>query len=81
MATESDPNSQELSAEKIQELVQACVEAKSHAYAPYSNFKVGAALLTKEGKVFLGKRSVFAQASAHVVKGGRGRGVLAQPHP
>jgi len=29
-------------------------EAAKKAYAPYSKFKVGAALLTKEGKVFTG---------------------------
>lgn len=36
------------------ELVKLALEARESAYAPYSNFKVGAALLTKKGKVFLG---------------------------
>lgn len=35
-------------------LVQMAYEAMEFAYAPYSNFKVGAALLTKSGKVFTG---------------------------
>jgi cytidine deaminase len=34
------------------ELVQRAVEAKSHAYAPYSRFRVGAALLTDDGSIF-----------------------------
>ncbi len=36
------------------ELVKAAMEAKEHAYVPYSHFRVGAALLTKEGKVYQG---------------------------
>ena len=37
-----------------EELVKKAVEARKLSYSPYSNFKVGAALLTKDGKVFLG---------------------------
>ncbi len=36
------------------ELVNLAIEAREHAYAPYSNFAVGAALLTKGGKVYQG---------------------------
>lgn len=36
------------------ELVQAAIEARKMAYTPYSGFQVGAALLTKEGKVYRG---------------------------
>ncbi len=36
------------------ELVAKAIEARSLSYSPYSKFKVGAALLTKDGKVFLG---------------------------
>ncbi|MCT4605267.1 MAG: cytidine deaminase [Marinisporobacter sp.] len=36
------------------ELFQEAVKAKEYAYAPYSKFKVGAALLTKDGKVYTG---------------------------
>lgn len=35
-------------------LVKLAYEAAENAYAPYSNFKVGAALLTKSGKVYTG---------------------------
>ncbi len=38
----------------IQKLVALAFEAKSRSYSPYSNFAVGAALLTKSGKVYLG---------------------------
>lgn len=36
------------------ELVLLAIEARERAYVPYSNFSVGAALLTKEGKVYQG---------------------------
>lgn len=36
------------------ELVQQAIEAKSKAMPTYSHFQVGAALLSKSGKVFLG---------------------------
>lgn len=39
---------------KKEELVQKAVEARSLSYSPYSRFKVGAALLTKDGQVFVG---------------------------
>lgn len=37
-----------------EELLKLAFEAREMAYAPYSNWKVGAALLTKEGKVYKG---------------------------
>jgi cytidine deaminase len=37
-----------------EQLVQAALSARQAAYAPYSQFKVGAAVLTKDGKVFQG---------------------------
>ncbi len=36
------------------ELIKKAFEAKEYAYAPYSNFRVGAAVLTKSGKIFTG---------------------------
>ena len=35
-------------------LVQKAEEARKLSYSPYSHFAVGAAVLTKDGKVFLG---------------------------
>jgi len=35
-------------------LAHKAVEAKANALPPYSNFHVGAALLTKDNKVYLG---------------------------
>ena len=35
-------------------LIQSAMEGLKYAYAPYSRFKVGAALLTKSGRIFTG---------------------------
>ena len=35
-------------------IIEQAIEARSLAYAPYSHFQVGAALLTKQGKVYKG---------------------------
>lgn len=37
-----------------QNLIAAACEVRHSAYAPYSNFPVGAALLTKDGRIFTG---------------------------
>ena len=36
------------------ELIEQAYQARENAYAPYSHFQVGAALLTKSGKVYTG---------------------------
>ena len=37
-----------------EELIKIAFAARNYAYAPYSHFKVGAALLTKSGRVYTG---------------------------
>jgi len=36
------------------ELIRLAIDARKFSYSPYSNFKVGAALLTKTGKIYTG---------------------------
>jgi cytidine deaminase len=43
-----------VSAKQNQRLLQAARKAMKHAHAPYSQFKVGAAMLTSKGEVFTG---------------------------
>ena len=44
----------EVCEQNIQSLYKEAQKAKEKAYAPYSNFKVGAALLLENGEVFTG---------------------------
>jgi len=37
-----------------EQLVQAALAARTHAYAPYSNYQVGAAILAADGQIFTG---------------------------
>jgi cytidine deaminase len=43
-----------LNDEEKQSLIKLANEARRHAYAPYSNYQVGAALRTKSGRIFTG---------------------------
>uniref|UniRef100_A0A673U335 Cytidine deaminase n=2 Tax=Suricata suricatta TaxID=37032 RepID=A0A673U335_SURSU len=43
-----------LEPELVQRLLLTCREAKKSAYCPYSHFRVGAALLTRDGRIFSG---------------------------
>ena len=45
---------EKLSHDERERLIQSARDATRRAYAPYSNFKVGSALLTDDGKVFFG---------------------------
>lgn len=38
----------------VKELLKKADEAKKYSYSPYSDFRVGAALLSKSGKVYVG---------------------------
>ncbi|MHB2266726.1 cytidine deaminase [Aliihoeflea sp. PC F10.4] len=65
------------------DLFSAAREAMAHAYAPYSKFPVGAALLTEDGRVFSGANIEVASypegwcaettALGHYVMAGGGR--------
>ena len=48
------PTKQALSKDVSTRLIDAAKRARKNAYAPYSNYRVGAALLTKSGKIFSG---------------------------
>ena len=39
---------------KYDQIIKKAIEARENAYVPYSKFKVGAALLTKDGKIYTG---------------------------
>ena len=71
-----------LQADLIERLRQAAMAAREQAYAPYSNFKVGAAVLDEQGRIHAGcnvenaayPQGVCAEAgalSALVLAGGR----------
>lgn len=47
-------NERELEAEEINKLIQAAFKMLPRAYAPYSHFHVGAALLGRSGKIYTG---------------------------
>ena len=49
-----DKNFYMVSAEQIQRLLEEAKQVRLQAYAPYSGYQVGAALLTKSGRIYGG---------------------------
>ncbi|KAF9164229.1 hypothetical protein DFQ26_001657 [Actinomortierella ambigua] len=43
-----------LTEDQIEELITKALDARTYSYSPYSKFRVGAALLTQDGKIFQG---------------------------
>ena len=62
--------------EEIQRLIRIAEEQMSHAYAPYSHFQVGAALLTAGGKVYAGCNIENAAYTPSKAKGNFQQSVL-----
>lgn len=54
----------EISQKSVDKLTAAAIAARNFAYAPYSNFAVGAALLTSDDKIFTGCNIESASFSA-----------------
>ena len=52
--SENDLENNRISEQKLKELIEAALEARNCAYAPYSQYQVGAALLTGSGKIYQG---------------------------
>ncbi len=38
----------------LHELIDGAIKAKANSYSPYSNYRVGAALLARSGKIYVG---------------------------
>lgn len=51
--------------EAYRDLFEASVQAREHAYAPNSGFKVGAALLTRDGQVYQGSNKELTINADH----------------
>lgn len=56
----------ELRPEAIRSLIGVCMEALEHSYAPYSHFHVAAALLCRDGSIYIGNNIENASYSATV---------------
>ena len=53
-----------ISDEQRAALIQAAIGVRPHAYAPYSNYRVGAALLMKDGSIITGVNVENAERTA-----------------
>ena len=53
-AAPKTPKAKAVSTNLLETLVDAARAVRENAYAPYSNYKVGAAIATKSGKTFVG---------------------------
>ncbi|KAM3877956.1 cytidine deaminase-like [Diretmus argenteus] len=49
-----DHGSRRLTQEGVEKLIHLSLQAKEHAYCPYSKFRVGAALLAHDNRIFTG---------------------------
>ena len=59
---------EDMTAEELQpylDLFQKSVEAREHAYAPNSNFRVGAALLARDGSIYTGSNKELTVNADH----------------
>ena len=55
MSTNNTVNMQEIDEKELDKiLINKALEVRKRAYVPYSGFSVGAALLTKDGKIYTG---------------------------
>lgn len=64
-------HSQAAADEMTKKLIEQATEAMGRAYAPYSHFQVGAALLTKDGKIYLGCNIENAATRRQTVRSAR----------
>ena len=48
----------------MRDLLNRALEARENAYAPYSDYRVGAALLTEDGRIFVGSNMENASYGA-----------------
>lgn len=57
----------DLSPETLINLFNNALDAKQNSYSPYSKFRVGAALLAKDGRVFLGTNVENASYGSFII--------------
>ena len=49
----------------MNKMIDACFDAKTMAYCPYSNFPVGASLVCQDGSVYTGKTHRQTDTQTH----------------